>query len=35
MATASSYALMTDDQGKTIKVRVSFTDDATNDETRT
>ena len=34
-ATGDSYALVSDDQGKTIKVRVSFTDDADNDESRT
>ena len=34
-ATGSAYALMDDDQGKTIKVQVSFTDDAHNDETLT
>ena len=31
-ATASSYTLVADDAGKAIKVRVSFTDDAGNDE---
>ena len=31
-ATASSYTLADDDEGKAIKVRVSFTDDAGNDE---
>ena len=31
-ATASTYTLADDDAGKTIKVRVSFTDDAGNDE---
>ena len=31
--TASTYTLVTDDVGKAIKVRVSFTDDATNEET--
>ena len=34
-ATDSSYTLVADDEGKTIKVRVSFTDDAVNDETLT
>ena len=34
-ATDSSYALADSDQGKAIKVRVSFTDDATNAETLT
>ena len=34
-ATASTYTLVTDDQGKTIKVKVSFTDDANNSETLT
>ena len=34
-ATASAYALVADDEGKTIKVRVSFTDDAGNDESLT
>ena len=34
-ATGSSYTLVTADQGKTIKVKVSFTDDAGNDETLT
>ena len=34
-ATASTYTLAADDEGKTIKVRVSFTDDAGNDETLT
>ena len=34
-ATASTYALVADDEGKTIKVRVSFTDDAGNDESLT
>ena len=34
-ATASIYALTADDEGQTIKVRVSFTDDATNEETLT
>ena len=31
-ATASTYTLVADDAGKVIKVRVSFTDDAGNDE---
>ena len=35
MASASTYTLVTDDQGKTIKVKVSFTDDANNAETLT
>ena len=35
MAQASTYTLVTDDQGKTIKVKVSFTDDANNAETLT
>ena len=35
MATANTYTLMTDDQGKTIRVKVSFTDDASNPETLT
>ena len=34
-ATASTYFLDADDEGKTIRVRVSFTDDAGNDETLT
>ena len=34
-ATGSAYALAADDVGKTIKVRVSFTDDAGNDEALT
>ena len=34
-ATASTYTPMADDQGKAIKVRVSFTDDGGNDETLT
>ena len=34
-ATASTYELTDDDVGKTIKVRVSFTDDADNQETLT
>ena len=33
--TDSTYALVAADQGKTIKVRVSFTDDANNEETLT
>ena len=33
--TAQTYELADDDQGKTIKVRVTFTDDADNDETLT
>ena len=33
--TASAYTLTEDDQGKTVKVRVSFTDDAGNPETLT
>ena len=33
--TVSTYTLVTDDEGKAIKVRVSFTDDATNEETLT
>ena len=32
-ATGSTYAPVADDEGKAIKVRVSFTDDAGNDET--
>ena len=32
---ASTYTLVSTDQGKTIKVRVSFTDDADNDENLT
>ena len=35
LATASTYTLVAADQGKTIKVKVSFTDDASNPETRT
>ena len=35
MATASTYTLVGDDQGKTIKVKVSFTDDDSNSETLT
>ena len=34
-ATGSTYTLVSADQGKTVKVRVSFTDDASNSETRT
>ncbi len=34
-ATAATYILVTADQGKTIKVKVSFTDDANNSETLT
>ena len=34
-ATNSTYALDTADQGKTVRVRVSFTDDAGNEETLT
>ena len=34
-ATASTYTLMAADEGKTIKVKVSFTDDANNAETLT
>ena len=34
-ATGSTYTLVSPDVGKTIKVRVSFTDDADNDETLT
>ena len=34
-ATASTYTIVTADVGKAIKVRVSFTDDATNEETLT
>ena len=34
-ATASTYTLVAADQGTTIKVTVSFTDDASNPETRT
>ena len=33
--TGSTYELVSDDQGKTIKVRVTFTDDAGNEETLT
>ena len=35
LATASTYTLVADDQAKTIKVKVSFTDDASNAETLT
>ena len=34
-ATDSTYALLAADEGKTIKVRVSFTDDAANEESLT
>ena len=34
-ATANTYTLVTDDLGTTIKVKVSFTDDASNAETLT
>ena len=34
-ATSSTYILVDDDLGKTIKVKVSFTDDASNSETLT
>ena len=34
-ATANTYTLVTDDLGTTIKVKVSFTDDASNPETLT
>ena len=34
-ATVSTYTLVSADQGKTIKVRVTFTDDADNEETLT
>ena len=34
-ATGSHYILVADDEGKTIRVRVSFTDNAGNDETLT
>ena len=34
-ATGSTYTLVDDDLGKTIKVKVTFTDDADNDETLT
>ena len=33
--TSSTYTLTDDDEGKTVKVRVSFTDDAGNEETLT
>ena len=33
--TGSTYTLTAEDVGKTIKVRVSFTDDAGNEETLT
>ena len=33
-ATGTTYLLAAEDEGKTIKVRVSFTDDGGNDETR-
>ncbi len=33
--TGSTYVLSDDDEGKTVKVRVSFTDDADNEETLT
>ena len=33
--TASTYTLTEDDQGKTVKVRVSFTDDEGNPEALT
>ena len=33
--TSSTYTLTDDDEGKTVKVRVSFTDDAGNPESRT
>ena len=32
-ATGSTYTLVDNDEGQTIKVKVSFTDDAGNDET--
>ena len=32
-ATESTYTLDADDKGKTVKVRVSFTDDTGNGET--
>ena len=35
LATASTYTLVATDQGTTVKVTVSFTDDANNPETRT
>ena len=34
-ATGSTYTLVSDDEDKTVKVRVSFTDDAGNDESLT
>ena len=34
-ATDATYTLVADDEGKTIKVKVTFTDDADNDETLT
>ena len=34
-ATGASYTLVATDEGKTIRVRVSFTDDASNEETLT
>ena len=34
-ATGSSYTLAESDEGKAVKIRVSFTDDAGNDETLT
>ena len=34
-ATGSTYTLVSADEGKTVKVRVSFTDDADNEETLT
>ena len=34
-ATSSTYTLVAADEGTTIKVKVSFTDDASNPETRT
>ena len=34
-ATSSTYTLVADDEGKTIKVKVTFTDDADNPETLT
>ena len=34
-ATGSTYTLVSDDEGKTIKVRVSFTDNADNEESLT
>ena len=34
-ATSASYTLVEDDEGKAIRVRVSFTDDADNEETLT